>query len=87
MKRFTFILDQACLTEGLERMVQLLDKPIPESIINDGSGRSIKSTAKERIPYVDVCDNLVDQNKMSISLHEWSKSISLVKCEEKKIRL
>ena len=66
-------------------MAQLLGKPIP--ILNDGSVRSAKATAKERIPYVDVYDNLVEQNKMSIALYEWSKSISLVKCEEKKIRL
>ena len=80
LKIFTFILDQACLTEGLAIMAQLLGKPIP--ILNDGSVRSTKATTKERIINVDAFDNIVKQNKRSVTLYERSKSISFVQCEE-----
>lgn len=42
--------------------------------------KSKKLTAKERIPYNDVYNFIVEQNKMSIELYEWSKKISIVQC-------
>jgi len=82
LQRFTFVLDQACLNEGIQRMAQLLNKQVPESIRWDDKVKSTKATAKERIPYSDVYDKLLEKNKRSIKLYEWSKSISLVQCHD-----
>jgi len=44
----------------------------------DDKVKSKKASAKTRIPYSDVYDNLIEKNRKSIELFEWSISISLV---------
>ena len=68
LKRFEFTLDNACLTECLERIVTFIGKPI--SVLNDDSLRFSKFTSQKISPCLVVCSNLVEYNKMRMYLHE-----------------
>jgi len=84
LSRFTFVLDQECLSESMAAFAEIMGKPIP-----DGTSRtynkipkSATETARERIKSDDIYKYLVERNKMDTALYEWSKSISLVRCDK-----
>lgn len=84
LSRFTIVLDQDCLSESMTSLAKLLDKPEPDHRRSKAYRKvpnSAAGTAQERIQYDDVYEYLLKRNKMDIALYEWSKSISLVKCE------
>ena len=80
LERFTVIIDQACLNEGIMEMAALLGKPNPESV-RGHKPKSAKRTPRERIAYDVVYESLKERNAMDIALYEWSKSRSIVHCE------
>jgi len=87
MDRFTFVLDLACFDAGMDAMGNLLEMGLPPQ--NTPSRAAIKAKSgtkalppKERIGYDDVYEYLVDKNKWDIKLYEYSKTISLINCDE-----
>jgi hypothetical protein len=84
LSRFTFVLDIRCLDKGMKAMANILGiKQL------DAHQKRVKNNNKlphgsnsDRIGYKEVYDYLVDSNKLDIQLYEWSKSISLVRCDD-----
>ena len=87
MDRFTFVLDVACFDAGMQAMGNLLEMGLPplktpsKSTIKARSGTKALSP-KERIGYDDVYEYLVAKNEWDIKLYEYSKTISLIDCDE-----
>lgn len=78
LDRFAFVLDVACLDEGLDALGRLLglDLPAPKN-----RARKRKAlTSRERIGHDDVYEYLLEKNKWDIALYEYSKTISVVRC-------
>ena len=80
LSRFTYILDQGCLTQSVEIMGEELGVASITANSRKRKGHDHKSL-KERIPYQDVYDYLMDRNKLDIELYEWAKTQSLVQCD------
>jgi len=81
LRNATVVLDIACLNEGLEALARLLQMEL-------GSQKHDHSKTypppKERIGYEDVYEYLVAKNEWDIALYEYSKTISLVRCDDLK---
>jgi hypothetical protein len=79
LSRFTYIVDIACLMDGLEAIADQLhiDLP-PQKNKKDHS----HSPVSERVPYPDVYEHMRDRNKLGIELHEWAKERAIVSCDE-----
>jgi len=78
VRRFTFILDLDCLGESIAALADVLN-------ITHGEDRSKTiphRPPRERIPFPEVYEYLVQRNYYDIELYEWSKNLSLVKCDE-----
>ena len=84
LSRFTFVLDIRCLHEGITAMTNILG-------IEQFSGRAHQKPARkgtslvsnsDRIRFKEVYNYLLDSNKLDIELYEWSKNISLVRCDD-----
>jgi hypothetical protein len=83
LSRFTFVLDIQCLDEGMEAMATILGikqlggfrKRLPKNA-------HISISNSDRIGHKEVYDYLLDSNKLDIQLYEWSKNISLVRCDD-----
>ena len=95
LDRFTVVLDIDCLHEGIQALANLLgldQKRIHDSLLKNEKGRISKgktkthqkqrSSLKDRIGYQDVYEYLLEKNKWDIKLYEYSKSVSLVRCEQ-----
>lgn len=90
LNRFTIVLDIACLSDGFEAMIDLLG--LNSTVVNAELASMNKSRSKrgdhkklstrERIGYDDVYEYLLEQNQWDIKLYEYSKTISLVNCDE-----
>ena len=84
LNRFTIILDQNCLSEGITALARILGRPEP----NHGRSSAYKvpksatASANQRIHDDDVYEYLLRRNSMGIALYEWSKNISLVRCND-----
>ena len=78
IQRFTFVLDIACLDQGIRALADLLDITVPTRLY----GWKKHPTARERIGHDEVYDFLLRRNKLDIELYEWSKSLALVNCSE-----
>ena len=82
LSRFTYVVDLACLNEGLQEMFDQLGFDV--TIVDPNAKNEVKrhhhAPPSERIPYPEVYDYLLEKNKLSSELYEWSKSISLVDC-------
>ena len=84
LSRFTFVLDQQCLSESMAAFAQVMNKPLPDQKTSrtvQKVPKSAAATARERIKHDEIYDYLVERNKMDTALYEWSKSISLVRCD------
>ncbi|CAB9523259.1 expressed unknown protein [Seminavis robusta] len=79
VKRFTFVVDQDCLSESLEKVAEILGIENAHNPKSKQLHRSHKPL-EERIPYPEVLDYLKDKNKLDIELYEWSKERSVVNC-------
>lgn len=81
LDRFTFILDIECLGESLQALAGILDIGLPPPSASERF-HTAHMAAKDRIPYPEVYDYLVEKNRLSIELHEYAKSRSLVDCSK-----
>ena len=84
LSRFTFVLDQQCLSESMAAFAQVMNKPAPDQETSRTVHKVPKSaaaTAQERIKSNEIYDYLAKRNAMDMALYEWSKSISLVRCD------
>jgi len=95
LDRFTVVLDIDCLHEGIQALANLLgldQKRIHDSLLKNEERRITKgktnahqkqrSSLKDRIGYQDVYEYLLEKNKWDIKLYEYSKNVSLVRCEQ-----
>lgn len=86
VRRFTFVLDIACLNEGITAVAQALGmepRQLPRalSLLEERALRyKPHPPVSERIPYPEVYDFLVRRNRLDMELYEWGKEISFVRC-------
>eukprot|EP00977_Amphora_coffeiformis_P029865 scaffold43139_cov199-Amphora_coffeaeformis.AAC.1 len=79
VRRFTFVLDLSCLGESIAALADVLG--IPQS--EEKPPQTIPHPPpRDRVPFPEVYDYLEHRNRYDIELYEWSKSLSLVKCDE-----
>lgn len=86
LKRFTFVLDLACLTEGLQEIanqlgIELEQRRLAELKRELNHSNHTHASNQERIPYPAVYEYLLERNRLDIELYEWTKTISLVRCD------
>jgi hypothetical protein len=96
INRFTIVLDQACLNEGMEQLGILLGIKLQQQqqqqLSNNFKNVNFKKlpdyskptqSYRERIGYDDVYEFLLEKNKLDIELYEWAASErSLVRCKD-----
>lgn len=75
LKRFTFVLDQNCLSESVAALAKELELPAPSFDVDHRDQRR-----KERVKNTKRAGLSSQRLQSSIKLYEWSKKISLVKC-------
>lgn len=80
LKRFTFILDAACLTESMKALSEKLDLDLDMNQIADFNSYRTKDSARVRIGNDTLYEYLENRFKRDIELYEWSKSRSVVQC-------
>lgn len=89
VSRFSFVLDQDCLNEGMDVLSNLLGVQLklrsPRDIKNQRN-RDQRPPVSERIPFRNVYEYLLERNRLDIELYEWSKTRSLVNCEAQRRR-
>jgi len=79
LRRMTYVLDMACLDEGMARLSAELG--ITRNIQKDRRVRShVGSSPEERIKDKEIYRYLVEKNRLDRKLYEWSKSLALVDC-------
>ena len=123
LRRFTYVLDLACLDQGMEVMAQELGLSLPSSsslsfsfktsstsYVPDNQSSSTHRTKEQTksenrlnkkqkqrdknrnrhgqysretlLPYNDIYDFLLARSRLDIELYAWSKTISLVQCND-----
>ncbi|KAL7546308.1 hypothetical protein ACHAWF_011168, partial [Thalassiosira exigua] len=81
LRRFTFVLDQACLDEGFAALGAALGHPVDlESMRRNKKPRSQLKSAKDRIGNDELYEHLLRRNRRDIEFYNWSKNESLVVC-------
>lgn len=82
LRRFTFVLDVACLNEGMLALAKLLTLHGLRLENNRKAKAAVHSrSTRERIGFNDIYQYLVKKNEWDIELYEYSKTISLVRCD------
>lgn len=84
LNKFTVVLDIACLTEGMEvlgRLLGLQPGQHNRGVIQIGA-KNKSASPKDRIGYNDVYEYLLAKNQWDIALYKYSKTISLVQCDD-----
>ncbi|KAL7479287.1 hypothetical protein ACHAW6_005022 [Cyclotella cf. meneghiniana] len=81
LQRFTFILDEDCLDEGMEAMGAQLHLDITSDSFESHLHHE-HTSAQERIHNDTLYEFLLDKFHYDIALYEWSKNMSIVKCTE-----
>ncbi|VEU34752.1 unnamed protein product [Pseudo-nitzschia multistriata] len=91
LNRFTVVLDIECLNEGilaLANLVGLDPETVQAAVLQNDLHRKKRKKhdtkhkpARDRIGYQDVYEYLLEKNKWDIKLYEYSKTVSLVRCE------
>ena len=83
LNHMTYIMDQACLNENMERLGQELGWGMTTLFKNfraKEKKRKNRASARERIGNDTLYEYLLERNKYDIELYEWSKQKSLVVC-------
>ncbi|KAL7537012.1 hypothetical protein ACHAWF_005633 [Thalassiosira exigua] len=79
LRKFTFVLDQACLDEGFVALGAALGHPVDlESMRRSKKPRSQLKSAKDRIGNDELYEHLLRRNRRDIEFYNWSKNESLV---------
>jgi hypothetical protein len=82
ISRFTFVLDQACFDSNLQALARILNVTLmnrPGGNAAAVGGRS-HSSNRDRIPFADIYEYLLERNAKDIELYQWAKRRSLVRC-------
>ena len=79
LNRFSIILDIACLDNGIDALADLLNITLNESRRKKRKSEH-HASVRERIGHDDVYEYLLEKNKPSIELYEWSKTKALIQC-------
>ena len=80
ISRFSIVLDQECLDDGINAVANLLGIQLGPKRRRKRELQYVHPPNSERIPYKSVYDFLLERNRLDIKLYEWSKNISLVNC-------
>jgi len=88
IRRFSVVLDYACLNEGMTALADLfnytLKKPLKPSTITISSDDDDEAATNAAVARLgnrrDVYEYLLEKNKYDIELYRWSKTVSLVDC-------
>ena len=84
IRRFSLVLDIACLDQGMMVLADLLNISLHQKKSKSKEKLteilSTRKTPRERVGHDDVYDFMVDRNRLNIELYEWSKSLALVNC-------
>ena len=83
IRRFTFVIDMACMDESLIELARVLNLTLPA--LNYGKKLLEKHaantfTARERIGNDTLYEYLMSRFRRDIELYEWSRPISIVDC-------
>ena len=83
LKRFTFIIDQACLNDSLVAVGKELHLNITDSEFRHSLNklRNRPTSLKERIKNDTLYEFLQHRFRRDIELYQWSKTKSIVQCE------
>jgi len=88
LEKFTIILDQPCLNDGMEALGQMLNLTLSwkknrkrDPTVAGAVDSSRPSSYRDRIGFDDVYEFLIEKNKLDIELYEWAKERSLVRCK------
>ena len=92
LNRFTIVLDIECLDDGFVALTDLLG--LNSTLVDNArarlndirkkKGKDKRPSTRERIGYEDVYEYLLEKHEWDIKLYEYSKTISLVNCDEVK---
>lgn len=92
LNRFTIVLDIECLSEGIRELAKLVGQDLAYveeriAFVNQqrkdrGKHKTKHLSLRERIGYDDVYDYLLEKNQWDLRLYEYSKTVSLVRCEK-----
>lgn len=81
VRRFTYVLDVACMDAGMKAVADDLNmQNFALSYVKQNNHKHVHQSAKERIPYPEVYEYLLEKNRLDIELYEWSKTLALVNC-------
>jgi len=76
LKRFTFVLNRECLAESVSALAKVLELPDPGTYHAHRNER-----VQERTSRTEPNDFAFQRIQRDIELYEWSRSLSLVRCE------
>ena len=79
VRRMTFVMDINCLDENLQVFAQMLDFTLNKK---KHTAKKVHPPIEERFPNKEIYDFLAERNKRDIEFYEWSKNLSLVKCDD-----
>lgn len=71
LSRFTIILDQECLKEGLMAMANILQLEIGQSILDRDIVQEL--TPSDKIAHSEVYNYLLRKNELDIALYQWMR--------------
>lgn len=83
IRRFTFVIDMACMDESLIELTRVLSLPLPELKYHKKQLEKHAAntfTARERIGNDTLYEYLMSRFRRDIELYEWSRLISIVDC-------
>jgi hypothetical protein len=76
LEEFTFVLDNACLGQGVIEVADILNIIIGDTLPPQSNATLFPKTSMP----IDVYQKLIQLNQLDIELYKWSKTISLVQC-------
>ena len=91
VRRFTYVLDIACLDDSLEALAKKLDVNVSEELTAMARTRRLRKERRSAIGghnksklktilFPDIVEYVRARNARDIELYQWSKQLSLVKC-------
>ena len=82
LRRFTFVLDSACLNDGMIAVGKQLHLNITEEAFSSRKHHSHPLSLRERLGNDTLYDYLNHKFRRDIELYEYSKGLSIVQCDQ-----
>lgn len=82
LKRFTFILDQTCLGKSMVALGEALNLTITENDFESNLHKIHPVSTRDRIANDTLFEYLQTRFRRDIELFEWSKTQSIIRCDE-----